>query len=236
MRPGDGPDHDPVVLHDMPETGKGLVHERPSLDAHPHHADEAVRKLPVLHRAGEGEQTFDGADDFLLRVDEHTDAQRVAAEEFGIGGVFFRADAGELRGLGRDGVGEEAGHDVGLVAVRHREENGGVLSPGGLEYGRPRSRSEDGLHIHVVFYAAELVGVLVNDHDLLLFLGQALRDVKAHFARSHNDDLQFFAFLGSASKQHNPSIGPQKGKARCSNPARALSDFGSIDQNVPGEN
>ena len=64
---------------------------------------------------------------------------------------------------------------------------------------------EHGLHVHVVFYPAELVRVLVNNHNLLLLFGQALRNVEPHFPRSHDDDLEFFNLLGSTTKQHKAS-------------------------------
>lgn len=202
---GDGPDHDAVVLHDLPETGQRLLNERAALHAHPDHTDEPVGELAVLHGSGKREKALDGADDLLLRVDEHTDLQGPAAEQLGIGGVLFRAYPCQFHGFRGDGVGEQAGDDIGFVAVGHGQKNSGVARPRIFENRWDGAGPEHGLHVHVVFYPAELVRVLVNNHNLLLLFGQALRNVEPHFPRSHDDDLEFFNFLGSTTKQHKAS-------------------------------
>ena len=131
--------------------------------------------------------------------------QGAAAEQLGIGGIFFRAYARQLHSLGGDGVGEQAGDDIGFVAVGHGQKNGGVARPRILEHRRDGAGTEHGLHVHTVFYPAELVRVLVNHHNLLLLFGQALCNVEPHFPRSHDDDFEFFHFLGSTTKQHKAS-------------------------------
>ena len=184
--------------------------------------------MNVLHRARQGQQPFYGTDDFLFRVDEHADLERTAAEQLGIGRVFLGADAGQLRGLGSDGVGEEAGHDVGFVTVRHGQKDGRVFGPRIAEHGWAGTGPEDGLHVHMVLDPAELVGVLVDDHNLLLLLGQPLRDVEPHFPRSHDDDLEFLDFLGSTTKQHKASQNARRYGHCIPEANRTLPDCGSI--------
>ena len=119
----------PSVPHDFPETGQRLIDERAALHAHPDHTDEPVGKLAVLHGAGQREQALNGADDLLFRVDEHADLQGAAAEQLGIGGIFFRAYARQLHSLGGDGVGEQAGDDIGFVAVGHGQKMAASPAP-----------------------------------------------------------------------------------------------------------
>ena len=103
-------------------------------------------------------------------------------------------NTGQLLGQGGDDVGHQAGDQVHLVAVCDGQDDLGLLDPGLLQGHRRGAGPVDGLNIDAVGNAAKGLRILVDDHHILVFVGQVAGNVETDLTGPDNDDLQADSF------------------------------------------
>ena len=81
-------------------------------------------------------------------------------------------------------VGDLAGDHVGLVAVGNGENQVGVLGAGLLQHVGMRRMPEYGTDVQMILQSSELLGVAIDDGDVVRLAGQDLGDRYAHLART----------------------------------------------------
>lgn len=122
-----------------------------------------------------------------LRVDHQVDPEALLREHAALQIELGIAEAGH-RVSHTHHVGCEAGDDVDLITVRHCEEQRRVRRARFFEHGHgspvPRNRQ----HIQLVTDLLRSPRIVVDDDDILPFLGQDFGEVEAYGTRSDDYD------------------------------------------------
>ena len=82
-----------------------------------------------------------------------------------------------------------AGEHVGLVTVGDGDDHLGVVGAGALEHVRVRGEAVDGANVQPLLQVGQMLGILVDNGDVVGFAGQVLGQRTAHLSRPQNDDL-----------------------------------------------
>ena len=152
--------------------------------------DAPVGELAHVHRTGHLHQAVDGLDHLDLGIDNGVDVGSVLLEVLVIVVIVRVANAGQLFRGGREHVGHQAGHQVGLIPVCHRQKDIGRLDAGFREHHRAAAGSEDHLDIDVFRYPSQGIGVLVDHHHVLVFMGEMTGNVKSDLTGPDDDNFQ----------------------------------------------
>ena len=203
----------PLPLHRAEEHGQllnlaalgrqGLAHQEVLLpDTEADELHPAPAKGLQIGRRGEAEQAGDLHRRGILRIDHQINAQGIL-EQGELLGVLHVAHPGDgvlgaqpLRGQGADHVDLiHAGRgDHHVRAPRLRLPQGG----------QGRAIALDAQDVQGLRGPAEGVVVGINDRDVVLLLGEVLRQGKADLAVSHDDDFQT-CFIPFKQSQFNPA-------------------------------
>ena len=146
-------------------------------------------ELADLDRRRVLDQQPDVAGDELFRADHHVDRYPALLEQRRIGEVIGRPDARDQRRHPEQRVGDLAGEHVGLVAVGRREQQVGVAGAGFLQHPRARRRTDHRPDIELLLERLKRPGFDVDDGDVVLLVGEAVRDGAPDLARAEDDDV-----------------------------------------------
>jgi hypothetical protein len=152
-------------------------------------ADRAVGELEHLQRLGELDELGDVVGDGLLGDDQVVDRERALADQLG---VVLEVGAAHARDPRRDVEhlrGEVAGDEVGLVALRRRDQHVGVVGARVAQHRGLRGVAGDGAQVEPVLQLGEARRVGVDDGDVVLFRDEALGDRRADPSGAQDDDL-----------------------------------------------
>ena len=164
----------------------------------------AAGELEDVGGARRGRQRCDCLRDLLLGADHEVDAQGALVDDALVAQVGGVVDAGHADDALRDGLGDETGDDVGLVAAGDGDEDVGGAQAG-LEQDRGRAAlADDGAHVHGVLRAPQGVLVLADEDDVVPLLGEPARDVEAQRPGARDDDLHARRPASCAGRSHSP--------------------------------
>jgi hypothetical protein len=104
--------------------------------------------------------------------------------------IVRAANAGQLFCGGREYAGHQAGHQVGLILVCHRQKDVGRLNTGFREHHWAAAGSEDHLNIDIFGHPSQGIGVLVNHHHVLVFMGEMTGNVKSDLTGPDDHNFQ----------------------------------------------
>ncbi len=176
------------------EVAQRVAHDGAALDGpHGHEVDLAVGELHDLERLGKLDQPLDVLRHDLLGAEGVGHREALVAEELRVRLEPGRADPRDPRRDVEDGVPHLAGHEVRLVARRHREEHVGI---GRARFGedlRLRGVSGDGAKVELAREVLQPLGARVDDGDVVLLGDEAAGHARADLAGAQDEDLQFLA-------------------------------------------
>ena len=167
-----------------------VADERPALEgAHRHQADQAVGELEHLQRLGKLDQLDDVFGDDLFRADRKVDSEVRFVEELGMLDIVGRAHARDACGQVEEGLGNAAGAQVGLVALRHGNQQVGILGAGLAQGRRAGGVARHGAQVEALLQQREPACVGVDDRDVVGLRHQAFGHRGADLAGTEDDDL-----------------------------------------------
>ena len=150
------------------ERRDALSHEQAvAVSLYTDEADAAIREIEDLCRAGIENELFDKAANQLLGTDAHVDRDRVLREQLVRIHVLGGADTRDLGRRAELRVRDLAGHHVGFVGVRQRDDDVRIGGSGTLEHLGIRGVADDGANIEAILKLAKNVGPTVDDGDLV---------------------------------------------------------------------
>ena len=90
-------------------------------------------------------------------------------------------------------MGEFAGHQIGLIALRYRDHHVGILGTRLTEH-RWRSRiAHHRTQVEPVLQVGQALTVMVNDGDVVFFGDQAFRHTGANLSGAQNDHFHILS-------------------------------------------
>ena len=155
-----------------------------------HQLCQAIGKIQHLQRPGVLDQAVDVLGDQLLGADQHIDGRVLAGEQFRVIGVGGRAHPRHARGRIEQGIGYLAGGHVDFVGVGHRDDQVRVLDTRAHQNLGVGGMTVHHADIQVVLQHAEARLVGIDHGNVVVFIGQAVRNRGADLAGSENDNLQ----------------------------------------------
>ena len=184
---GDGQEADPADPFRVAVSGKGVAEQRAvHVDGHADDDDPAVQDVGDLDGAGEAEDRTDVAGVFVVLVDEEVDAE-FREVDVAAGHVAGGGHPGG-RALDAAGLREDAGEQVGVVAVGHRHEEIGAADAGFLQHLGIGAVAAHGQQVEAGVERGEGVGGFVHDHDVVPVLAESFREVGAGHAAADEKD------------------------------------------------
>ena len=174
-----------------------LADQRPAVvGAYRDQLHPAICEIKHLQRTGVLEQFLDLLHHGAFGVDEHVDRHVLAAEELELGvvavrppGVFAGTNAGDLARRLEQRVADLARHHVDLVAVGHGDQEIDVVGAGGQQRVGAGGVAVDGLDVQPVLQLLEAPGVLVDQRDVEVLVGEVLGQRASGLAGPENQDL-----------------------------------------------
>ena len=101
-------------------------------------------------------------------------------------------------------MGGKTGHEVCFITVCDGKQYFRTLNSRFIQNGGAASGPMDGLDIDVVADAANRVHIVVDKHDILIFLGKAASYVESYLTSPDDDDFQWVLLpLFYANKIYN---------------------------------
>ena len=168
-----------------------VADQRTALErAHCHQADATVGELQHLQRLGKLDQFDQVFGDQLLRTDSVVHGKTVGGKQLFVGQILGSAHACDAGGnvvLVRRNL---AGHQIGLVALRNRDQHVGVFDAGPFQDRRVCRAASDGAQVQPVLQQAQARAVDVDDGDVIGFGNQTFGHAGADLARAEDDDFQ----------------------------------------------
>jgi hypothetical protein len=166
---------------------QGKAHERPALHRpHRHHRHAAAREIEDLQRLGELDQPRDRLGDDVLGADRVVDREALVGQELGAREDAARAHARDPRGHVEQHLAHLARRQVGLVGLRDRDQEVGVLDAGLDQRARMRREADDRAQVEPVLEVLESPRIDVDDGDVVLLGDEALGERRADLARAHD--------------------------------------------------
>ena len=183
----------------LAEAMQRLAHDgRPSTYLDTDECQRTVEEHHVLPRPGIASDGSDLLGSQLLGIDEPVDAEllhQCAIFALEIGVVIDTRDGA----LGPDALGEHGGHDIGRLVGRHSDEEIRPLDVCALEILQQCGASLDGEHLEVMGRALQLLGVGVHEVDVLLLVGEHLRQMRPYLTSACYDNPHGYSALARSS-------------------------------------
>ena len=169
--------------------GQGVTHDEiPLLDPKTDQLHTAAIEGFDIGGGGKAKQAGDLDSRSIFRVDDHVDAQFLL-EGGQLGGVFHVAHPGDDV-LGAQPFGGQAADHVHLVHTGGGNDHVRRIRAGFPQGGDGSAVPLDAHHIQRLRGTPEGVVVGIDDGDVMLLLGEVLRQSEAYLTVSHDDDLQ----------------------------------------------
>ncbi len=110
-------------------------------------------------------------------------------QQAGIVQEILRTQAGDTRRHVEDALRQLTGHQVGLVALRHRNHQVGIRRPGVAQHAGRRCVADHRTQIQLVLQRHQARSVVIDDSDIVFFGNQPLGHAGTDLAGTENDDF-----------------------------------------------
>ena len=174
----------------LPQLAHRLAHQGAALvGPHRHHDQAALGELQHLQGLGEIHQAHDVVGDVLLGADGEIHGKVLVGEKLLVLEKIGGPQAGNAGRHVEAALGDLAGHQVGLVALGHGDEQVRIVQAGVAEDGRQGRIAAHGAQVEPVLQGGQALPVVVHDGDVVGLVHQGLGHAGADLAGTENDDL-----------------------------------------------